>query len=241
MKRSRERELVPDNGKAEVRAHQAARQHRHHGSHRPWQDDADRRDHQGPVRAHPGLGLHALRPDRQGPRRAPARHHHLHRPRGVRDGEPPLRPRRHARPRRLRQEHDHRRRPGRRRHPGRLGHRRPHAPDPRARAARAPGGRALHRRRPQQGGHGGRRGAPRARRDGGPRAADRVRLPRRRHPDRARLGAEGPRGRRRLGRQDHRAHGRGGQLHPRARARHRQAVPDVDRGRHVHHRAAAPS
>ena len=152
--------------------------------------------------------LHALRPDRQGPRRAPARHHDLHRPRGVRDGQPSLRPRRHARPRRLRQEHDHRRRPGRRRDPRRLGDRRPHAPDPRARAARPPGGRALHRRGPQQGRHGRRRGAPRARRDGSPRAPDQLRLPRRRHPDRARLGPEGPRGRRGVGRQDHGAHGR---------------------------------
>jgi GTPase len=62
----------------------------------------------------------------------------------------------------------------------------PHAPDPRARAARAPGRRALHRGGPQQGRHGRRRGAPRARRDGSARALDELRLPRRRHPDRAR-------------------------------------------------------
>ena len=77
--------------------------------------------------------------------------------------------------------------------------RRPHAPDPRARAARAPGRRALHRGRPQQGRHGRRRGAPRARRDGGARAAHQLRLPRRRRADRARLGPEGPRRRRRPG------------------------------------------
>ena len=38
--------------------------------------------------------------------------------RRVRDRDPALRPRGHARSRRLREEHDHRRGPGRRRHPG---------------------------------------------------------------------------------------------------------------------------
>ena len=46
-------------GEGEVRADQAARQHRHHRSHRPWQDDADRGHHQGAARqvpdAEPGL------------------------------------------------------------------------------------------------------------------------------------------------------------------------------------------
>ena len=37
-----------DHGQAEVRAEQAPSQHRHDGSHRPWQDDADRGHHQGP-------------------------------------------------------------------------------------------------------------------------------------------------------------------------------------------------
>ena len=54
----------------------------------------------------------------------------------------------------------------------------------------------LHRRLPEQGGHGRRSRAARARRDGGARAAHEVRVPRRRHPDRHRLGAEGARGRR---------------------------------------------
>ena len=57
-------------------------------------------------------------------------------------------------PRRLRQEHDHRRRPDRRRDPGGLGRRRSHAPDPRARAARPSGRRALHRRGAEQVRHG---------------------------------------------------------------------------------------
>ncbi len=34
----------------EVRARQAARERRHHRSHRPWQDDADGRDHENPLR-----------------------------------------------------------------------------------------------------------------------------------------------------------------------------------------------
>ena len=38
-------------GQAEVRAHQAAPQRRHHRSHRPRQDDADRGDHEGARRA----------------------------------------------------------------------------------------------------------------------------------------------------------------------------------------------
>ena len=47
------------------------------------------------------------------------RHHHQHRPRRIRNGQPPLRPRGLPRPRRLRrQEHDHRCRPDGRRHPG---------------------------------------------------------------------------------------------------------------------------
>ena len=59
-----------------------------------------------------------------------------------------------------------------------------------------PGGRALHRRVPQQGRHGRRRGAAGTGRGRGARAALRVRLPRRRHPVRHRLGAEGARRRR---------------------------------------------
>ena len=62
-----------------------------------------------------------------------------------------------ARARRLRQEHDHRRGADGRRDPGRLGGRRPDAPDPRAHPAGPPGRRPLHRRVPQQGGHGRRR------------------------------------------------------------------------------------
>ena len=77
--------------------------------------------------------------------------------------------------------------------------RRAHAPDPGARAAGPPGGRALHRGGPQQGRHGRRRGAARPGRARGARAAQRVRVPRRRHPGGAGLGAQGARGRRGLG------------------------------------------
>ena len=113
----------------------------------------------------------AVRPDRQGARGAAARHHDLDRARRVPDREAPLRARRLPRARRLRQEHDHRCRPDGRRHPGGGRHRRPDAADPRARAARPPGRRALHRGRAEQGRHGRRRGDPGARRAGGPRAA----------------------------------------------------------------------
>ena len=108
----------------------------------------------------------------------------------------PLRARRLPGSRRLRQEHDHGCRPDGRRDPGRLRRRRPDAPDPRAHPARPSGRRPLHRRLPQQDRHGRRPRAPRARRDGSPRAAHRVRVPRRRHPDHQGLGAQGPRGRR---------------------------------------------
>src|SRR4029453_16434866 len=74
-------------------------------------------------------------------------------------------------------------------------------------------------------------GATRPRRDGGPRAALQVRVPRRRDPDRPGLGAEGARGRRGVDAEDPRAHGRGRVVTPRARPRRRQAVPHADRGR----------
>ena len=54
----------------------------------------------------------------------------------------------------------------------------------------------VRRRLPQQGRHGRRRGAHRARRGGGQGPAQRVRVPGRRHPDHQGLGAEGARGRR---------------------------------------------
>ena len=220
---------------AEVRADQAPREHRHDGPHRPRQDDLDRGDHQAPGREGHGP-VHPVRRDRQGARGARARHHDRDRPRRVRDRQPPLRPRRHARTRRLREEHDHRRRPGRRRDPGRQCRRRPDAPDPRARAAGPPGGRALHRRGPQQVRHGRRPRAVGARRARGPRAAQWLRVPRRRRPGDPGLGAEGPRGRRGMAGEDRRADGRGRHLHRRAHPRHRQALPDADRGRLLDHR-----
>ena len=168
-------------GEGEVRARQAALQRRHHRSHRPRQDHADGGDHQGPGRG-AGRRGQELRGDRQRSRGEGARHHDRDLARRVPDGEPPLRPRRLPRPRRLHQEHDHRRRADGRRDPRGLGGRRPDAPDPRAHPPRPPGGRALHRRLPEQGRHGRRRGAARARRGGGPRPAQRVRLPGRRHP-----------------------------------------------------------
>ena len=67
--------------------------------------------------------------------------------------------------------------------------RRADAADPRAHPARPPGAGAEHRGLPQQGRHDGRRGAARARRARGPRAAVAVRLPRRRDPGDPGLGA----------------------------------------------------
>ena len=65
-------------GEGQVRADQAAREHRHHRAHRPRQDDADRGDHQGAARQVPRREpLHALRPDRQREGREGARDHHL--------------------------------------------------------------------------------------------------------------------------------------------------------------------
>ena len=142
-------------------------------------------------------GVPRLRLDRQRARGARARHHHRHRPRRVRDRRPPLRPRRLPRARRLHQEHDHRRRPDGRGHPRRRRDRRPDAPDPRAHPAGPPGRGPVHRRLPQQGRHGRRPRAARPRRARGPRAAEQVQLPGRRHPGRPRLRAQGPRGPRR--------------------------------------------
>ena len=106
-------------------------------------------------------------------------------------------------PPRLHQEHDHRRRPDGRRDPGGVGRRRPDAADARARAARPPGERSLHRRLPEQGRHGGRPRAARARRGRGARAALQLRVPRRRRPGDQGLRAEGARGRRRGEEGDH--------------------------------------
>ena len=180
----------PINGQAKICAHEAAPQRRYDRPHRPRQDQPHRGDHQGP-RPQAAGRVPRLLQHRQGAGRAPARHHHRHRARGVRDGEPPLRPHRLPRSRRLHQEHDHRRRPDGRRHPRRRRQRRPDAPDPRARPPGPPGGSAGHGRLPEQGGHDGRPGAARPGRARSPRAAQQVRVPRRRHPDHPRQRPQG--------------------------------------------------
>ena len=62
--------------------------------------------------------VQGVRRDRRGAGGEGARHHDQHGARGVRDGEPSLRPRRLPRPRRLREEHDHGRGADGRRDPG---------------------------------------------------------------------------------------------------------------------------
>ena len=80
--------------------------------------------------------------------------------------EPPLRARGLPGPRGLREEHDHGCGADGRRDPGVLGGGRPDAADARAHPAGAPGRRAVHRGVHEQGGHGRRRRAARAGRDG---------------------------------------------------------------------------
>ncbi len=214
-----ERELkteVIQNGQREIRSQQTAREHRHDRSRRPRQDHADGGDHEGSGGEGDGE-VRRLRSDRQGPRRARARHHDRDRARRVLDREAPLRARRLPGSRRLRQEHDHGRRADGRRDSRRLRRRRPDASDARAHPARPSGRRSLHRRLPQQGRHGRRSGAARPRRAGSPRAPLQLRVPRRRHPDHPRLRPQGARERRselRVGQADHGADGRRRHLHP---------------------------
>ena len=102
--------------------------------------------------------VHGLRPDRQGARRARARHHDRDGARRVRVGQAPLRARRLPGPRRLHQEHDHRRGADGRRDPRVLSA--PDGPMPQTREhilLGAPGRRAVDRRLPEQGGHDRRR------------------------------------------------------------------------------------
>ncbi|GIV00113.1 MAG: hypothetical protein KatS3mg014_1728 [Actinomycetota bacterium] len=63
-----------------------------------------------------------------------------------------------------------------------------------------------------------------------------LRVPRRRGPGGAGLGPQGPGGRRRGQAEDPGAPGGHRHLHPRAGPGHRQALPDADRGRVLHHR-----
>ena len=102
----------------EVRAHQAAREHRHDGSHRPWQDDVDGGDLED---AGGARGWREYTPFDQIDK-APEE-----KARGItisiahieyETREAALRARRHAGSRRLHQEHDHRCGAGRRGDPG---------------------------------------------------------------------------------------------------------------------------
>ena len=78
----------------------------------------------------------------------------------------------------------------------------PDAADARAHPACPPGRRAGAGRLPQQGRHGRRSRAHRARRDGGARAADLLQVPRRQHSDRPRLRAVRARGQEARARQE---------------------------------------
>ena len=112
-------------------------------------------------------------------------------PRGVFDGEAPLRARGLPGACRLRQEHDHGRGADGRRHPGGVGGGRSDAADARAHPAGAAGWRSLHRGVPEQVRCGGRPRAGRAGGDGGARAALQVPVPGRRHPDHPRRCDQG--------------------------------------------------
>ena len=107
-------------------------------------------DHEGAAEAQSEEPVSLVRLDRQRAGRAGARHHDCDGARGVRDGEPALRARGLPGPRRLHQEHDHRRGADGRRDPGGGGDRRSDAADQGARAAGAPGGRAVRAGVPEQ-------------------------------------------------------------------------------------------
>ncbi len=141
--------------------------------------------------------VQVVRRHRQG--RHGARRHedrdHRGGPRRVRDRQAPLRPHRLSGPRRLHQEHDHRGRPDGRGDPGGFGRRRPHAADPRARAAGPPGERAGPGGVPQQDRPGRRPRVVGAGRVGTPRVADALRFSGRRdsdHPRRLAAGLQQP-------------------------------------------------
>ena len=207
-------------GQGEVRAEQAALQHRDDRSRGPWQDVADGGDHEG-AGEDGRRDVHGVRPDRQGAGGEGARDHDLDGACRVRDGEPALRACRLPGPRGLREEHDHGCGADGRRDPGGVGGGRPDAADARAHPAGAAGGRSGAGGVPEQDGHGGRPGPAGAGGDGGARAAVVLPVPGRRHPGDQGLGAvrrwRTRAGDRRAG--DPEADGGGGRLHPAAGAR----------------------
>ena len=89
----------------------------------------------------------------------------------------------------------------------------------------------VSRRRPEQGRHDGRRRTGRPRRARSARAAQELRLPRRRRAGGARVGAQGAQRRAGRRRGHHQADGSARCLHPDSAARSRQAVHDADRRR----------
>ena len=152
--------------------------------------------------------------------------------RGVRVDEAPLRARRLPGPRRLHQEHDHGRGADGRRDPRRVGARLGHAADARARAARAPGRSARTSSSLSN----------KCDAVDDPEMLDlvemevrellkQVQVRRRQRDGRPGRGVPGAQRRREVGRVDRRADRRARHADPGAGARHRQAVPDGDRGR----------
>ena len=166
-----------EHGQGSLRTDETARQRGHDRSRRPRQDHTDVRDL--PLPGGQGNGqVDGLRRHRQGSRGEGARDHHLDRPRRIRDRKPPLRARGLPGPRRLREEHDHGCGADGRRDRRCLGRGRSHAPDAGAHPAGEAGERAGARGLHEQGRPGRRRRAARPRRDGDPRAAQQVRVPR---------------------------------------------------------------
>ena len=59
-----DKEVLRSHGQAKVRADQAAFEHRHHGSYRPWEDDVDGGDHEGVGGVEPQRDRDGVRSDR---------------------------------------------------------------------------------------------------------------------------------------------------------------------------------
>src|SRR5437667_2953842 len=223
-------------GEGEIRAAQAACEHRDDRACGPRQDDADLGLDEGERGAGHGE-VHQLRRGGQGFRVAGAAGSDedpddCDQPRGVRDREAALRARGLSGARRLREEHDHGGgADGWGDSGGQCGGR-ADAADARAHPAGAPGGGALHRGVSERGGQGGRQGGGGPGGAGGARVALEVRVSGGQDSGDHGGGDEGPGGGRLAdrGAGAPQAAGGGGHVHSDAEAGGGQAVFDAERG-----------